>query len=99
MDQYVVFLSLAAVFGLFMAWGIGANDVTNPAARHDQTSPLYGMPILNVDSARTVFVIKRSLNPGFAGIQNPLYFQNNTRMVFGDAKIVVTDLVNELEQS
>ncbi|MEM1027394.1 MAG: NAD(P)(+) transhydrogenase (Re/Si-specific) subunit beta [Planctomycetota bacterium] len=77
---------------------IGANDVTNPAARHDQTSPLYGMPILNVDSARTVFVIKRSLNPGFAGIQNPLYFQNNTRMVFGDAKKVVTDLVNELEQ-
>ncbi|MEM1108676.1 MAG: NAD(P)(+) transhydrogenase (Re/Si-specific) subunit beta [Planctomycetota bacterium] len=77
---------------------IGANDVTNPAARHDTSSPLYGMPILNVDHARTVFVIKRSLNPGFAGIQNPLYFQDNTRMVFGDAKKVVTDLVNELEQ-
>lgn len=77
---------------------IGANDVTNPAARTDQTSPLYGMPILNVDAARTVFVIKRSLNPGFAGIQNPLYFQDNTRMVFGDAKKVVTELVNELEQ-
>ncbi|MEM9882905.1 MAG: NAD(P)(+) transhydrogenase (Re/Si-specific) subunit beta [Planctomycetota bacterium] len=77
---------------------IGANDVTNPAARHDQSSPLYGMPILNVDSARTVFVVKRSLNPGFAGIQNPLYFLGNTRMVFGDAKKVVTELVGELEQ-
>ncbi|MBB6428501.1 NAD(P)(+) transhydrogenase (Re/Si-specific) subunit beta [Algisphaera agarilytica] len=77
---------------------IGANDVTNPAARHDTASPLYGMPILNVDHARTVFVIKRSLNPGFAGIQNPLYFQDNTRMVFGDAKKVVTELVGELEQ-
>jgi NAD(P) transhydrogenase subunit beta len=77
---------------------IGANDVTNPAARHDQSSPLYGMPILNVDQARTVFVIKRSLNPGFAGIQNPLYFLDNTRMVFGDAKKVVGELVGELEQ-
>ncbi|MEM7624411.1 MAG: NAD(P)(+) transhydrogenase (Re/Si-specific) subunit beta [Planctomycetota bacterium] len=77
---------------------IGANDVTNPAARHDTASPLYGMPILNVDSARTVFVIKRSLNPGFAGIQNELYFQGNTRMVFGDAKKVVTELAGELEQ-
>ena len=77
---------------------IGANDVTNPAARHDTASPLYGMPILNVDHARTVFVIKRSLNPGFAGIQNPLYFQDNTRMVFGDAKKVVTELAGELEQ-
>jgi NAD(P) transhydrogenase subunit beta len=77
---------------------IGANDVTNPAARHDQSSPLYGMPILNVDQARTVFVIKRSLNPGFAGIQNPLYFQDNTRMIFGDAKKVVSELISELEQ-
>ncbi|MEM7576510.1 MAG: NAD(P)(+) transhydrogenase (Re/Si-specific) subunit beta [Planctomycetota bacterium] len=76
---------------------IGANDVTNPDARTNEQSPLYGMPILNVDSARTVFVIKRSLNPGFAGIQNPLYFQDNTRMVFGDAKKVVTELANELE--
>ncbi|MEM8494754.1 MAG: NAD(P)(+) transhydrogenase (Re/Si-specific) subunit beta [Planctomycetota bacterium] len=76
---------------------IGANDVTNPDARSNESSPLYGMPILNVDSARTVFVIKRSLNPGFAGIQNPLYFQDNTRMIFGDAKKVVTELANELE--
>ena len=76
---------------------IGANDVTNPAARHDETSPLYGMPILNVDQARTVFVIKRSLNPGFAGIQNELYFTENTTMLFGDAKGMVTNLANELE--
>ncbi len=76
---------------------IGANDVTNPDARSNESSPLYGMPILNVDAARTVFVIKRSLNPGFAGIQNPLYFLDNTRMIFGDAKKVVTELVNELE--
>ncbi len=75
---------------------IGANDVTNPAARHDQSSPIYGMPILDVDKAKTVFVIKRSLNPGFAGIQNELYFMDNTRMVFGDARKVVSELVKEL---
>ena len=77
---------------------IGANDVTNPAARHDQNSPIYGMPILDVDKARTVFVIKRSLNPGFAGIQNELYFTENTRMLFGDAKKMVTALNDELDQ-
>jgi proton-translocating NAD(P)+ transhydrogenase subunit beta len=75
---------------------IGANDVTNPAARHDTTSPIYGMPILDVDKARTVFVIKRSMNPGFAGIQNELYFNENTGMVFGDAKKVVGELTAEL---
>lgn len=75
---------------------IGANDVTNPAARHDTTSPIYGMPILDVDKARTVFVIKRSMNPGFAGVQNELYFMENTGMVFGDAKKVVGDLTAEL---
>ncbi len=75
---------------------IGANDVTNPAARHDTTSPIYGMPILDVDKARTVFVIKRSMNPGFAGIQNELYFKENTGMIFGDAKKVVNDLTAEL---
>jgi proton-translocating NAD(P)+ transhydrogenase subunit beta len=75
---------------------IGANDVTNPAARHDTTSPIYGMPILDVDKARTVFVIKRSMNPGFAGIQNELYFKENTGMVFGDAKKVVSELSAEL---
>ncbi|HEX7011031.1 MAG TPA: NAD(P)(+) transhydrogenase (Re/Si-specific) subunit beta [Phycisphaeraceae bacterium] len=76
---------------------IGANDVTNPAARHDRSSPLYGMPILNVDQARTVFVIKRSMNPGFAGVENELYYRENCGMIFGDAKRVVTELVAAME--
>jgi NAD(P) transhydrogenase subunit beta len=71
---------------------IGANDVVNPAAREDEGSPIYGMPILNVDQAQHVFVIKRSMNPGFAGIQNPLFFKDNTLMIFGDAKKVVIAL-------
>jgi NAD(P) transhydrogenase subunit beta len=75
---------------------IGANDVTNPAARHDQTSPLYGMPILDVDKARTIMVIKRSMNPGFAGIDNELYYLDKTLMLFGDAKSFVGDIVKEL---
>ena len=75
---------------------IGANDVTNPAARHDKTSPIYGMPILNVDHAKNVMVIKRSMNPGFAGIDNELYYNANTAMVFGDARGVVTKLAQEV---
>jgi NAD(P) transhydrogenase subunit beta len=75
---------------------IGANDVTNPAARHDKSSPIYGMPILNVDQARTVMVIKRSMNPGFAGIENELYYMDKTLMLFGDAKNVVSEVVKEL---
>lgn len=76
---------------------IGANDVVNPAARTDESSPIYGMPVINVDRARTVIVMKRSLNPGFAGIDNPLFFGENTRMLFGDAKKTVQGLVAEFK--
>jgi NAD(P) transhydrogenase subunit beta len=75
---------------------IGANDVTNPAARTDPTSPIYGMPVLDVDKARTIMVIKRSMSPGFAGIDNSLYYMEGTLMLFGDAKAFVGNLVKEL---
>jgi NAD(P) transhydrogenase subunit beta len=77
---------------------IGANDVVNPAAKEDQASPLWGMPIIEVDRARTCIVLKRSLNPGFAGVDNPLFFKPNTRMLFGDAKASVATLVSEFKQ-
>jgi len=75
---------------------VGANDVVNPAARHDKSSPIYGMPIIDADKARTVFAIKRSKRPGFAGIDNELYFADKTWMLFGDAKHVIGELVKQL---
>jgi NAD(P) transhydrogenase subunit beta len=77
---------------------IGANDVTNPAARSDQSSPIYGMPILEVDKARNVVVLKRSMNPGFAGIENHLYYEPQTVMLFGDAKSSVNALVGQVKE-
>ena len=75
---------------------IGANDVVNPAARHDKSSPIFGMPIIDADKARTCFAIKRSMNPGFAGIENELYYADRTYMLFGDAKAVVGEIVKAL---
>ncbi len=76
---------------------IGANDVVNPAARHDKSSPIYGMPIINVDKAKTVFVLKRSMRTGFAGVENELFYFDNTRMLFGDAKESIQALVAEFK--
>ncbi len=77
---------------------IGANDVTNPAAKNNASSPIYGMPILEVADSRSVIVIKRSMNPGFAGIENELYFDPKTAMLFGDAKSAVSEITAELSQ-
>ncbi len=74
---------------------IGANDVVNPSAREDEDSPIYGMPIINVDQARTVFVLKRSMASGFSGVDNPLFFGENTRMLFGDAKESIAGVISE----
>ncbi len=89
----------ASIESVDVAVVIGANDVVNPAARHDESSPIYGMPIINVDKAKTVFVLKRSMNPGFAGVQNELFFYDNTRMLFGDAKQSIQGLLAEFKNS
>ena len=77
---------------------IGANDVVNPSATEEPGSPIYGMPIIEVHNARTVFVLKRSMSAGFAGVQNPLFFKENTRMLFGDAKDSIGGLVSEFKE-
>ena len=76
---------------------IGANDVVNPAAREMKGSPIYGMPIINVDKARTVFVLKRSMASGFAGVDNPLFFKENTRMLIGAAKESINQLIRQFK--
>src|SRR5678809_1486326 len=78
---------------------VGANDVVNPAARHDKASPIFGMPIIDADKARTVIAIKRSMNPGFAGIDNELYYGDRTLMAFGDAKQVIGDIVKAVSEN
>ena len=77
---------------------LGANDVVNPAARSDQNSPIYGMPILNVDKAQTVIINKRTMNTGFAGVQNELFGYDNSIMVFGDAKDMLVKLLSDLKE-
>ena len=76
---------------------LGANDVVNPVANDDPNSPIYGMPILNAHESRSVFVIKRSLSPGYAGIKNELFDYDNAMMVFGDAKKILQDMTTELK--
>ena len=78
---------------------IGANDVVNPAAREDEGSPIFGMPIINADRANTCFILKRSMASGFAGIDNPLFFRDNSYMIFGDAKATVEGLVTEFKEA
>jgi NAD(P) transhydrogenase subunit beta len=76
---------------------VGANDVVNPDARNNEGSPIYGMPILNVDQSQAVVVLKRSMNPGFAGIENPLFYNPKTVMLFGDAKESIDRLIEDVK--
>jgi NAD(P) transhydrogenase subunit beta len=78
---------------------IGANDVVNPAAREIVSSPIYGMPVINADRAKTVLVLKRSMATGFAGVDNPLFVKQNTRMLFGDAKASLQQLISEFKEA
>jgi NAD(P) transhydrogenase subunit beta len=99
--DYDLLFDLEAINGDFprtdVALVVGANDVVNPSAREDTSSPIYGMPILDVDKARNVIVIKRSLSPGFAGIDNPLFYNDNTLMFFADAKEGLADIVSAVK--
>ena len=97
-DQFVEMDDInARIEAIDVAVVIGANDVVNPAARTDKNSPIYGMPIVNVDKAKTVFVLKRSLASGFSGVDNPLFFGANTRMLFGDAKVSIASIIAEFK--